>query len=203
MPERNRVTPYGDIIVANERGRFMGNRGCLHRGHDIVRPWSGKRWITCVLEFRGRRLKQWEPGRYTALFFYDEAVAFAAGHRPCAECRHADYERYRDAWEAAFGERLGADDMDRRLHHDRLDGRDKRLHSMPWPELPDGTFVDVQGTPALVSGGAVHEWVPVEGYRSSASRPSTGTATVITPSCNVEVLRAGYVVDVNPAATAT
>ncbi len=127
MPERNRVTPYGEIIVANERGMFMGNRGCLHRGHDIVRPWNGKRWITCVLEFRGRRAPRWEPGRYTALFFYDEAVAFAAGHRPCAECRHADYERYRDAWESASGKRLSADDMDARLHDDRLAGRDEAV----------------------------------------------------------------------------
>jgi hypothetical protein len=203
MPERNRVTPYGDIIVANQRGRYMGNRGCLHRGHDIVRPWNGKRWITCVLEFRGRRLRQWQPGRYTALFFHDEAVAFSAGHRPCAECRRADYERYRDAWEAAFGERLGADAMDRQLHDDRLDGRDKRLHTMRWRDVPDGTFVDVHGTPALVNGDTVYEWDPQDGYSSSRSRPPTGSATVITPASNVEVLRAGYPVDVNFAASET
>jgi hypothetical protein len=203
MPERNRVTPYGDIIVANERGRFMGNRGCLHRGHDILRPWNGKRWITCVLEFRGRRLKQWEPGRYTALFFYDEAIAFAAGHRPCAECRRADYERYRDAWEAAFGARLGADDMDRQLHADRLDGRNRRLHSMPWHDVPDGAFVELHGGPALVVGGAVHQWVPVDGYSSSNSRPRTGDATLITPASNVAVLRAGYALDLSPAVSAT
>jgi hypothetical protein len=203
MPERNRVTPYGDIIVANERGMFMGNRGCLHHGRDIVRQWNGKRWITCVLEFRGRRAPRWEPGRYTALFFYDEAVALAAGHRPCAECRHADYERFRDAWEAAFGERLGADEMDARLHWDRLEGRAKRLHERPWRDLPNGTFVDVDGTPALVSGDELREWVPADGYRAPVPRPTSGTAMVITPASNVEVLRAGYVVDVSPAGSAT
>jgi hypothetical protein len=203
MPERNRVTPYGDIIVANERGMFMGNRGCLHQGHDIVRQWNGKRWITCVLEFRGRRAPRWEPGRYTALFFYDEAVAFAAGHRPCAECRHADYERYRDAWEAAFGKRLGADDMDRLLHADRVEGRNKRFHVRPWHGLPDGTFVDIDGMPALVTRDELHEWVPAVGYRAPVRRPTTGTANVITPASNVEVLRAGYVVEISPAGSAT
>jgi hypothetical protein len=203
MPERNRVTPYGEIIVANERGMFMGNRGCLHRGHDIVRPWNGMRWITCVLEFRGRRAPRWERGRYTALFFYDEAVAFAAGHRPCAECRHADFERFRDAWEAAFGKRLGADDMDARLHGDRLEGRAKRLHQRPWHDLPDGTFVDVDGTPALVTGDELREFVPAAGYRAPVPRPTTGIAIVITPASNVEVLGAGYVVEVSPGGSAT
>jgi hypothetical protein len=203
MPERNRVTPYGEIIVANERGMFMGNRGCLHRGHDIVRPWNGKRWITCVLEFRGRRAPRWEPGRYTALFFYDEAVAFAAGHRPCAECRHADYERYRDAWESASGKRLSADDMDARLHDDRLAGREKRLHERPWHDLPNGTFVDFDGSPALVTGDELRHWAPATGYRAPVHRPTTGTAIVITPASNVEVLRAGYVVDVSPVGSAT
>ena len=203
MPERNRVTPYGDIVVANERGTFMGNRGCLHKNHDIVRQWNGKRWITCVLEFRGWQAPRWEPGRYTALFFYDEAVAFAAGHRPCAECRHADYERYRDAWEAAFGTRLGADDMDARLHADRLDGRSKRFHVRPWRDLPDGTFVDVDGLPALVTGDELRPWVSASGYRAPVRRPTTGISNIITPASNVEVLRAGYVVEVSPAGAAT
>src|SRR6266480_490337 len=149
MPYRNRVTPYGDIIASAARGRFMGNRGSLHRGTDIVRQWNGRRWITCVLEFRGWRAPQWQSGRWTALFFHDEAVAMAAGHRPCALCRRSDYERYRDAWECAFGSRLGADDMDAVLHRDRLDRRMKRLHPFPWPDVPDGAFVDVDGWPAL------------------------------------------------------
>jgi len=205
MPERNRVTPYGDIVIAaTERGRLMGNRGSLHRGHDIVRSWNGKRWITCVLQYRGWRAPTWEDeGRYTALFFHDEAVAFAAGHRPCALCRRADYERYRDAWETAFGVRPGADDMDAQLHRDRLDGRTKRLHDMPWRDLPDGTFVDLDGAPALVIGPAMRTWAPGIGYGSPMNRPVSGTATVITPAANVAVLRAGYPLAVNLAAAAT
>jgi hypothetical protein len=193
MPERNRVTPYGDIIVAEkERGRFMGNRGCLHVGHDIVRQWNGKRWITCLLEYKGWRAPRWEEGRYTALFFHDEAVAFAAGHRPCALCRRDDYERYRDAWEVAFGERVGADDMDRRLHRDRLDGRRKRLHARPWPDVPGGTFVEIDGVAARVGPDGVRAWTVGAGYAPPVERPGVGTATVITPAANVAILQAGY-----------
>jgi hypothetical protein len=89
MPRQNRVTPFGDIIATPDRGTLMGNRGVLHDGEGrIRRMWQVKRWIVCVLEFRSRKRTVMTPGRYTELFFLDEATALAAGHRPCAECRH-------------------------------------------------------------------------------------------------------------------
>jgi hypothetical protein len=91
-PARNRVSPRGDIIAVAGRGAWLGNRGRLHEGRgarDIVRNSRGKAWITCVLEFRGRHSEQWAPNHYTQLFFLDEAVAFAAGHRPCADAAAA------------------------------------------------------------------------------------------------------------------
>ena len=97
-PARNRVSPLGEIIAVPGRGAWMGNRGRLHRGRgarDVVRNHQHKTWITCALTFRGRRVPQWEQNRYTPLFFLDEAVALAAGHRPCAECRRKAYNRYR------------------------------------------------------------------------------------------------------------
>jgi hypothetical protein len=187
MPERNRVTPYGDIVVSALRGRWMGNRGCLHRGHDIVRPWNGKRWIVCALEFKGWVAPKWAPGRWTALFFHDEAVAFAAGHRPCALCRRADYLRYR----GALGAR-GADAIDARLHGERLDGRRKRLHAMAWRDLPAGTFVDVDGAPYAVLPDRLRRWDTASGYGDERVRPARGDARVLTPPASVEVLRAGY-----------
>ena len=190
MPHRNRVTPHGDIVVSPLRGAFMGNRGCLHRGTDIVRPWNGRRWITCVLAFRGWVAPKWEPGRWTALYFHDEAVAFAAGHRPCALCRRADYERYR----AAFGGG-GADEMDARLHADRLDGRRKRVHVRPWGELPAGTFVDIDGVAVRVEPTTVRPWFPDRGYGRARPRPADGDAVVLTPRANVDVLLAGYELD--------
>jgi hypothetical protein len=196
MPHQNRVTPYGDIVAFDRHGRWMGNRGCLHDHHDIVRPWNGKRWITCVLEFRGWVAPQWQKGRWTALFFDDEAVAFAAGHRPCALCRRADYLRYCDAVGIT-----GADAIDARLHLDRLDARRKRLHPMPWADLPDGTFVEVEGAPMLVAGSELRGWSAAgpEPYGPVRERPVRGLSTVITPATNVAALRAGYRLDVGQA----
>jgi hypothetical protein len=165
----------------------MGNRGCVHEGTNIVRPWNGKRWITCVLEYKGWVAPKWEPGRWTALYFYDEAVAFAAGHRPCALCRRADYMRY-----CASVGFTGADAIDARLHTDRLDGRRTRLHTMPWRDVPAGAFVEVDGTPMLVTPDRLRPWSNDRGYAGVADRPAARDATVITPAVSVAAIIAGY-----------
>ena len=124
MPLSNRVTPLGAVIATPQRGLVFGNRGCLH---DVQRqhpaPFAGRRWIACRLEFRGwRRTPLMMPGRYTELFFLDEATAFAAGHRPCALCRYADYRRFGDFWTERHPGQRGADAIDAQLHAERLDG---------------------------------------------------------------------------------
>src|ERR1044071_6598258 len=102
-PARNRVTPAGDIVAIPLRGAWTGNRGILHNGHDIVRSHASDLWITCELEFAARHHQQWQPGHYTFLFFHDEAVSFAAGHRPWAYCRRPSYDAYRSAWADGLG----------------------------------------------------------------------------------------------------
>src|SRR5947209_17487545 len=64
------------------------------------------------------------PGRYTELFFLDEATALAAGHRPCAECRHTRFLDFCNAWGQAHpdggrAERPTAQEIDDRLHAER------------------------------------------------------------------------------------
>ena len=143
-PARNRVTPAGEIVAIPLRGAWTGNRGILHRGTEIVRNHASDLWITCALEFRGRWREQWQPHRYTHLFFHDEAVSFAAGHRPCAECRRDDYNAYRSAWAAALGIELPtATQLNKQLHGERIvpGTHRRRRHDMPFTELPDGTFV--------------------------------------------------------------
>ncbi len=127
MPLQNRVTPFGEIVAESGRGLFMGNRGILHDDdRRIVRRWQGRRWITCLTEFRGIRRVVMRPHSYTELFFLDEATALGAGHRPCAECRRADFRRFRDLWQACHGLPVNADIMDAVIHHERIDGRRKR-----------------------------------------------------------------------------
>ena len=187
MPHRNRVTPFGEIVVSPLRGGWMGNRGCIHRGIEIARPWNGRRWITCALEFKGWVAPKWVPGRWTALFFHDEAVAFAAGHRPCALCRREAYRRYRNALLAS-----SADAIDARLHAEHLDGRRKRVHRIPWDVLPKGAFVDIGGVAHVVLDDGLRAWFPQNGYGAAAARPRAGDALVLTPPASLAVLRAGY-----------
>ncbi len=199
MPERNRVTPFGEIVAISQRGLFMGNRGSIHRGRSIVRLWQVRRWITCRLEYKGWVAPKWVPGRWTPLFFYDEAVALAAGHRPCALCRREDYNRWLDAWSSAFGERPRVDPMDRRLHDERVEGRLQRRHRMPWRELPFGTFAVVDEMPVLVLSDRLAPW-SADGYGAPFERPSLGEAVMLTPRPTVEVLRNGYEPVVHPSA---
>jgi hypothetical protein len=199
---RNRVTPTGEIVAAELRGAWTGNRGILHREQQIVRFHASDLWITCLLEFRGRWREQWQPGHYTHLFFHDEAVSFAAGHRPCAECRRADYTAYRDAWVAGLGGPVpSARDLDRRLHSERIfrGTHRRRLHPMPWDDLPSGVFVLAAEGPVLVLDRVIVPW-SLTGYGAARPRPSQGLADVVTPPAAVAVLRAGYPVQIDAAA---
>lgn len=191
MPFRNRVDPYGAIVATPLRGAWMGNRGCIHRNLEIVRVQATKRWITCALEYKGWGSPQWRPGRWTALFFYDEALAFAAGHRPCALCRRDAYNRY---CEAIGMDR--ADPIDLVLHEQRLDGKVKRKHALPWRELPIGAYVEIGGAPHVVLGESVRAWSSQTGYAARVARPLRGDATVLTPPLSLRAITSGYAVQI-------
>jgi hypothetical protein len=208
MPLQNRVTPLGDLVVSGERGLVYGNRGCLHDDAGAIRRgYATKRWIACRLEFRGRRRTPlMAPGRFTELFFLDEATALAAGHRPCAECRRGDYRRLTEVWPDLHPGQHGADAIDAQLHLERLvthTGK-RRLHEAPYTELPDGAFVLHGAGPCLVLGPRLLSWSP-GGYLSSQPRPAEGLAALITPPSLVGVLRRGWaplVPFLHPTATA-
>ena len=201
-PARNRVTPTGDIVAIPLRGAWTGNRGILHSGREIVRFHASDLWITCELEFRGRSHEQWVPHHYTFLYFHDEAVSFAAGHRPCAECRRDRYNAYRAAWAADLGgDPPSAKEMNRHLHRERIvpGTHRRRFHDMPWDALPDGTFVMLDHRPAVVVGDHLSLWTH-EGYGARDVLPRSGVATVITPPATVAALRAGYTVQIDDSA---
>lgn len=205
-PFRNRVTPWGELVAVPDRGTFTGNRGVLHDAQGrIVRRSGVRRWITCLLEFRDRRRAVMVPGRYTHLFFLDEATALAAGHRPCAECRWPDYRRFRDGWVLATGAPVppGADAMDAVLDRERAPAAGRRpTWRAPGDTLPDGTLVSwPDGGPReawLVRGDAVLRWTP-GGYTDRRPRPA-GVLEVITPRTTTGVLRAGYRPVLHPSA---
>lgn len=202
MPARNRVTPLGEIEAIPLRGAWTGNRGIVHRDREIVRFHASDLWIACALEFRGRWREQWQPHHYTFLFFHDEAVSFAAGHRPCAECRRDSYDAYRAAWADGLAVAApSAKQINRQLHGERIvrGSHRRRIHELPWADLPDGTFVLLGETPAVVVGNRLSEWTR-EGYRGHRARPRRGTASAITPPSTVSALRAGYPVQIDDTA---
>jgi hypothetical protein len=140
--------------------------------------------------------------RHTFLYFHDEAVSFAAGHRPCAECRRESYDAYRAAW--AHGLEVGlpsARQMNQRLHGERIvrGTHRRRIHRLAWADLPDGAFVLLDGSPAVVVGDQLTPWTS-RGYGDGSARPVSGTADVITPPSSVAALRAGYRVQIDGSA---
>lgn len=199
LPLQNRVTPFGAIVAVHERGTLMGNRGILHTAEQrVVRDWQVRRWIACRLEFRGRHRRVMQPGTYTELFFLDEAAALADGHRPCAECRHADYVAFQTAWRTAFPHRgSSASEMDDVLHQERrIRPCTKKTALAESASLPDGAYIEFDGRAWLVRGEGIYAWSP-GAYTERAARPS-GAVTLLTPPSIIDVVRAGYRAGVHP-----
>jgi hypothetical protein len=205
MPLQNRVTPTGEIVADPARGLLMGNRGCLHAPDRTlgVSRWRSKMWIACVLDWRGRRRDPMPPGRWTALFFLDEATALAAGHRPCGYCRRDDYLAYAEAWRRAAGleRRPRAGEMDARLHSERVEPRARRQRTRPAVagDLPDGVMVRHGGRLGLLASGRFLPW-SFAGYRDPVALAPDAAVELLTPPASVAAIAAGYRPMLHPTA---
>ncbi|KPA22760.1 hypothetical protein shim_10480 [Shimia sp. SK013] len=195
MPRQNRVQPTGDVLAIPTRGAFLGNRGVLHdedaheHGQLTHRRWRHKAWVCCVLDFKNRRRTLMAPNRYTELFFYDESVALAAGHRPCAECRRADYT----AFLSAAGHTGKVAQFDGQLHAARAIPRTfgQYRQTADAHSLPAGAFILTDTGPALIWQDALHPFAPT-GYGPPRS-VRAGVVKVLTPAPTLKALHAGYV----------
>ncbi|NTU80470.1 MAG: hypothetical protein HGA45_14005 [Chloroflexales bacterium] len=214
MPLQNRVTPTGQIIADPARGLVMGNRGCLHDDQrQVLSQYRVKRWIICHLAFKGRRRQLMTPGKYTELFFLDEATALAAGHRPCAECNRERFQTFGKLWMEANpgvmpGDKLSADVLDAHLHRERISthyyqrDKEKLTYETSLDDLPDGAFIVFGNAarPHLVYGGALYPWSP-GGYGPPVARPMGAMSAVLTPPSTVQALAYGYTSCIHPSAT--
>jgi hypothetical protein len=190
-PLPNRVDPYGALVAVRARGALMGNRGGrFHRDDGALgsRRWVSERWIACLCAFRGRRREVWGRG-YTEVFFLDEPTALAAGHRPCFECRRAEAEAFRRAFDESG--RTSAAAIDRRLHRERLAHFAGRFEARALDELSDGVMVERAGAPFAVRGDALLPW-SFFGYGASEPRPRAARVRVLTPPSIVRALASGY-----------
>jgi hypothetical protein len=157
-----------------------------------------------VLEFRGwKRSPLLQPGKFTELFFLDEATAFAAGHRPCALCRNAEYRRFCELWQGIHPDQVGADAMDLQLHGERVAPHTpgRRLHDAVVGELPSGAMVLLDDEPWLVAPDSLARWTPA-GYAEQRPREPRARVRLITPPSLAAVLAAGWTPLLHPTAPA-
>jgi hypothetical protein len=194
MPLQNRVTPFGDIVAIPQRGMFTGNRGIIHDPATrtlLNRRWTSKAWLVCLCEFKARRRTVMGARSWTELFFLDEVVALAAGHRPCF-CRREGAQAFRDAWASGRAVRVPrAAEIDTVLHAERLDHGRKRLHPITArpDELPDGTVIAAAGEPYTLAHGRAFRWTAY-GYQGPVEIPRVDA--LLTPPSTLAALRAGY-----------
>ncbi len=205
MPLQNRVLPTGEIVSDPGRGLFMGNRGCLHRDDRTLGAarWRSTHWICCTLSWKGVRRDPMPPGRWTALFFLDEATALAAGHRPCAYCRRQDFNDFADAWQRGGRgrRRPRAPEIDARLHAERVDPRTRRqvTRTTIVDELPPGVMVRHAGRIGLLAEGRILPWSSA-GYGAAASVDAGTVMELLTPPASVAAIGAGYRPHLHPSA---
>ena len=211
MPRCNRVDPYGDLHAVGGRGLLTGNRGCLVDDNErVVRHHASVLWIACLTEFRGWRSPLAAPHHWTPIFFLDDAVALAAGHRPCALCRRDAYRSYRDAVARAAGSSGPplASELNHRLARERLRrGRgleradDRITWRAPVSGLPAATVVlDAERRPRLLLDDRTLRFT-FDGWTDPHRRPS-GDVEVLTPRTSVIALANGYLPLLHPTALA-
>lgn len=204
-PLQNRVAPTGEIEAVTARGLLMGNRGGQFHLPDRTlgrRRWASRAWIACVLEYKGWHEQIWVDRHYTQLFFLDEATALAAGHRPCALCRRADYRRFVGLWAETEGLAAPpkASEMDERLHAERWASRAEAIsNTVLGSQIPGGTIVMCEDAPAMVHAGHLRRW-SFAGYERGRPLDRAAHYPVVTPPSIVAILAAGYRPMLHPSA---
>lgn len=209
MPLQNRVCPNGDIVAVADYGTFMGNRGNIHDGDKkIVRPYRSKSWITCKIKYKNKRRQIMSPGRWTELFFLDEATAFSAGHRPCAFCRYPDFKEFKDLWLKANADEhemksTSILEIDKILHNERMDAtKAKKTYAESLYNLPDGTLILLPERIEayyLYYQGCLFAW-SFQGYSDVIREPSNCEVLVLTPRSIVNTFKMGYKPNVHATA---
>lgn len=196
MPLQNRVDPWGNIIATTARGSFLGNRGILHNGKkQIVKAYQHQSWVTCRLKFKHRKRKLMSPNNYTELFFLDEVTAFAAGHRPCCECRRERYLEFKDYWVRANlnkrANEINISVINRLMHKDRMNKGVKIIHRVNTKNLPDGTIFSHKNFAYLIFKTKIYLW-SFKGYSCVKNFDMPDEVDVLTPKSIVNVLRLGF-----------
>lgn len=194
---KNRVNPKGEIFESIARGTLMGNRGVLHDRNGIIRSWKSTAWITCRLDYKNNKRTIMAPGRYTELFFLDEATSFSAGHRPCSLCRYNEANHFKNLWKVTFhaDRNTGYEEIDKWLHFDRITEMGlKKSFEETFSNLPNGSFVKLtydSGEFYLKYDKYLLRWSEY-GYDEKITVSVDYVLVVLTPRSIIEIFKAGY-----------
>ena len=207
---QNTVDPWSNLVRDRSRiATFMGNRGVAHDSNRQIKTktWETRRWICCARDFKGidrRPLFKTEPFSYSELFFLDEATAYAAGHRPCNDCRKEALSLFKSIWLLTHRDEgnthpLTVKEIDDRLHSERLDHNGaKATYAASISSLPPGTMFSYEGGAFLVQADGIRRWTS-SGYHTASADPST-TVAVLTPPSIVKMIQQGLPVQVHESA---
>jgi hypothetical protein len=201
----NIVDPTSTISRESAPFTLVGNRGELHEGNRIVRPASRKDWLYCVTSALTDPREFMSSGKFTDLFFLDEATALAAGHRPCGLCNRARFNQFVKAWKKVYDlDDVLAHEIDTELEIHRVRRKKQVTYLHDTSDLPSGVFVREVGRPDPLllyryeqpkrqEHWCVYPWSS-HGYGVKEPRPE-GLVEVLTPQPTVEVIRSGFTPD--------
>ena len=197
MTLQNRIDPWSKLNKNPVKtATLMGNRGVLHnKDQQIVRPWKLKAWISCVLSFKGNTRKIFSEGRYSELFFLDEATAFSAGHRPCAECQRERSNQFKMSWinANASGQKLKLSDIDQQLHAERINSaHEKVTFQTTLAELPIGICFEWNNQAVMIVADQLYQTWSFTGYQTTIELDPTTMVKVLTPISIVNAFRHGF-----------
>lgn len=197
MTLQNRIDPWSKLNKNPVKtATLMGNRGVLHnKDQQIVRPWKLKAWISCVLSFKGNTRKIFSEGRYSELFFLDEATAFSAGHRPCAECQRERSNQFKMSWinANASGQKLKLSDIDQQLHLERINSEHEKVtFQTTLAELPIGICFEWNNQAVMIVADQLYQTWSFTGYQTTIELDPTTMVKVLTPISIVNAFRHGF-----------
>jgi hypothetical protein len=202
MSLQNRVDPWGNIQAVEAKGYYLGNRGIIHNSQkEIVTTHKIQGWVTCKLNYKNRKREIMSQGKYTELFFLDEATAFSAGHRPCAEYRRDRYNEFKNKWLLMNRSLIDntnplIKDIDKVIHRERINRKKKVTYNESLNRLPDGTFVEINSNAYLIRDRKLFQW-SFDGYELSDIQISPDEAIVLTPYSYVQMFFGGFVPEVH------
>ncbi|WP_296282164.1 hypothetical protein [uncultured Acinetobacter sp.] len=205
MTLQNRVDPWGNLIAnPSKHALLMGNRGVLHNTEKhIVRKWKLKAWIICLTQFNDNKRVIFSPQRYSELFFLDEATAFAAGHRPCAECQRQRSQQFKTMWikTNTSENKMKLSQIDAQLQLERIVENDHKItFQTSLMDLPIGSCFEYANQAVMIVAKHCYLIWSFDGYEKPIDIDDESIVKVLTPHSIVETFKQGLVPHFHPSA---